>query len=427
MPRTRLTPSPHDPARPTAPVHADPLGPSPTLPTLYLNTQPYNGPQPSGSTPASSSVLSVVSPAPTSAQSFTTVISSPLTSIPPSSSLNIPHTSSGDLLQPSHLVNLPPENGDPSRPPALSRESRVSLPEEAKRYMAAIGESPAHSPLISSFKPRSADVRSESPSQVSMSETNGDQTDSTEGESLDMNDSANDDNGTSSEHSLSDGESEEDKPSSRSVEDFPMPPDSHLPAAPSVYSLSTAPDQASIHSGYTASGTSTRVDPTASTTSFQSNSPSNNSRPKPRHRQHPSLESPISVQPHFRQLPLLVSDFPMTRVQVSHSSIRPNDRGKEVLSFVIIVDPGSGKEPWKVEKLYSDFISLDQKIRSANRNLTKKMPSLPDNKLWRDHAPAKVDQRKASRRIREKLPLTYFCHSRRSHWRTTFRPSFRFQ
>jgi RalA-binding protein 1 len=91
----------------------------------------------------------------------------------------------------------------------------------------------------------------------------------------------------------------------------------------------------------------------------------------------------------------------MTRVQVSHSSIRPNDRGKEVLSFVIIVDPGSGKEPWKIEKLYSDFISLDQKIRSTNRGLTKKMPSLPDNKLWRDHAPAKVDQRKASRRIRE--------------------------
>ena len=62
----------------------------------------------------------------------------------------------------------------------------------------------------------------------------------------------------------------------------------------------------------------------------------------------------------------------MTRVQVSYSSIRPNDRGKEVPSFVIVVDPGSGKEPWKVEKLY---------------------------KLWRDHAPAKVDQRKASLRV----------------------------
>lgn len=221
--------------------------------------------------------------------------------------------------------------------------------------------------------------------------------DSTEGEFLDMDDSANDDGGTGSENSLSDEELEEDKPSSQSVEDFPMPPTSHPPVDPSVYSQSTVPDQVSIHSGYTASGTSTKADPTASTTSFRSSdSPSSNSQPKPRHGQKPSFDAPTSVQPHFRQLPLLVSDFPMTRVQVSHSSIRPNDRGKEVLSFVIIVDPGSGKESWKIEKSYSDFISLDQKTRSANRNLAKKMPSLPDSKLWRDHAPAKVDQRKAS-------------------------------
>ena len=269
--------------------------------------------------------------------------------------------------------------------------------------MATIGESPAPSPLISSTS-RPADIGSESPSRLSDWETRDDQTqaDSVDGEFLDMDDSTtNDDGGTGSENSLSDGELEEDKPSSRSVEDFPMPPTSHPPVDPSVYSQSSAPDQSSTHSLYAASGTSTRVDPTASTTSFQSfNSPSNNSQSTPRHRQMPSLDSPVSVQPHFRQLPLLVSDFPMTRVQVSHSSIRPNDRGKEVLSFVIIVDPGSGKESWKIEKSYSDFISLDQKTRSANRNLAKKMPSLPDSKLWRDHAPAKVDQRKASTLIR---------------------------
>ena len=261
--------------------------------------------------------------------------------------------------------------------------------------MATIGESPAPSPIVFSFASKSAEVRSESPSQVSVSETKVDQTqaDSTEGEFLDLDDSANDEDGTDSETSLSDGELEEDKPSSRSVEDFPMPPTSHPPVAPSVYSQSSVPDQESVHSGYTAS---TKVDPTASTTSFQSSNPPNNPQPKPRHRPMPSLDSPISVQPHFRQLPLLVSDFPTTRVQVSHSSIRPNDRGKEVLSFVISVDPGSGKESWKIEKLYSDFISLDQKIRSVNRNIAKKMPSLPDSKLWRDHAPAKVDQRKAS-------------------------------
>jgi RalA-binding protein 1 len=402
VPRTRLTPSPHDPARPTVTVRADSLGPPPAPPTLHLNTQPDSVPQPPSSAPTFSPVSSAVSPSLMSAQSFTTVISSPFPSTPPNSSLNIPLTSSGDLLHPNPPATLP-QIGDPSRPPALSRESRVSLPEEARRYMATMGESPSPSPLGSSFTSKSADARSESPSQVSVSEMNDDQNqaDSTEGEFLDLNDSANDDgdddDGTGSENSLSDEELEEDKPSSRSVEDFPMPPNTHPPVAPSVYSQSTVPDQTSVHSGYPASGTGTRVDPTTSTTSFQSsNSPSNNSRLQPRLRRRSSLEFPASVQPHFRQLPLLVSDFPTTRVQVSHSSIRPNDRGKEVLSFVIIVSPGSGKESWKIEKLYSDFISLDQKIRSSNRNLGKKMPSLPDSKLWRDHAPAKVDQRKAS-------------------------------
>jgi RalA-binding protein 1 len=187
-----------------------------------------------------------------------------------------------------------------------------------------------------------------------------------------------------------------------------MPPTSHPPGATSVNSLPNLPDQASIHSGHTASAASTKVDTTASTTSLQPSNPSNNhTRSKPRHRQRPSLDSPISVQPQFRQLPLLVTDFPNTKVQVSHSSIRPNERGKEVLSFVIIVDPGSGKDEWKIEKFYSDFISLDQKIRSANRGLNKKIPSLPDSKLWRDHAPAKVDQRKVSLRFR--------IESRRTH------------
>jgi RalA-binding protein 1 len=407
VPRPRITPSPNDPARPTVAVHAESQGSSSTPPILHLNTQPINGPQTSSSVPTLSPASYTVSPALTSAQSYTTVVSSPPTSTPPNLFLSIPPTSPGDLLQPNHLANSLSQSTDPLRPPGLSRESRISLPEEAKRYIATIGESPAHSPLISSFKSKPTDVRSESPSQVSTSETRDDQTqtDSAEGEFLDMDESMNGD-ATGSEGSLSDGEFEEDKPSSQSVEDFPMPPTSHPPAASSVYSLSNAPDQASIHSEHTTSAVSTKVDPTASTTSFQSSNPSNppNHHPRSHHRQKRSIDSPVNVQPQFRQLPLLVSDFPMTRVQVSHSSIRPNDRGKEVLSFVIIVDPGSGKEPWKIEKMYSDFISLDQKVRSANRNFGKKMPSLPESKLWRDHAPAKVDQRKVS---------SFFCMGQR--------------
>lgn len=402
MPRTRITPSPNDPAHPAVSVRSDSFGSSSTPPILHLNTQPNIGTQTSSSAPALSPASSSVSPALTSAQSYTTVISSLPTPTPSHSSLSIPPPSSGDLLQSGYPATLSSsQNADPLRPPGLSRESRISLPEEAKRYIATIGESPGHSPLVSSFKSKSADVRSESPSQASMSETRDDHTqaDSVEGDFLDMDESVND-GVTGSESSLSDGEFEEDKPSSRSVEDFPMPPTSHPPVAPSAYSPSSAPDQASIHSGHTTSAASTKIDPAASTTSFRSSDLPNISHPNPHHKQKRSIDTPVSVQPQFRQLPLLVSDFPMTRVQVSHSSIRPNDRGKEVLSFVIVVDPGSGKEPWKIEKLYSDFISLDQKTRSANRNLSKKMPSLPDSRLWRDHAPAKVDQRKASSRFR---------------------------
>jgi RalA-binding protein 1 len=110
-----------------------------------------------------------------------------------------------------------------------------------------------------------------------------------------------------------------------------------------------------------------------------------------------SLANTTTSTPAFRALPLLSTDIPHTRISVSHSSIRPNDRGKEVLSFIVVVDPGRGKEPWKVEKLYSDVLSLDQRIRaSVAKGVSKKLASLPEGKLWRDNAPAKVDQRKVS-------------------------------
>ena len=97
----------------------------------------------------------------------------------------------------------------------------------------------------------------------------------------------------------------------------------------------------------------------------------------------------------FRALPLLAEDLPYTEVFVTNSFIRPNDRGKEVLSFSIQIDPGRGKESWRVEKLYSDVLGLDARIRAAvGRTTSKKLVSLPEGRLWRDHAPAKVDQRK---------------------------------
>ncbi|KAJ3482868.1 hypothetical protein NLJ89_g12112 [Agrocybe chaxingu] len=46
--------------------------------------------------------------------------------------------------------------------------------------------------------------------------------------------------------------------------------------------------------------------------------------------------------------------------------------------------------------MYSDVLSLDQRVRSSvGKGVGKKIANLPEGKLWKDHAPAKVDQRKA--------------------------------
>jgi len=46
--------------------------------------------------------------------------------------------------------------------------------------------------------------------------------------------------------------------------------------------------------------------------------------------------------------------------------------------------------------MYSDVLNLDSRVRNAvGRTVGKKMGVLPEGKLWKDHAPAKVDQRKA--------------------------------
>lgn len=129
-----------------------------------------------------------------------------------------------------------------------------------------------------------------------------------------------------------------------------------------------------------------------------------NSYPQPSHRQNPQQQQARDQQKQqqqavpasFRALPLLPTDLPHTTINVSHSFVRPNDRGKEVLSFIVYVSPGLSKEGWKVEKLYSDVLSLDQRIRSSvGKGVGKKIANLPEGKLWKDHAPAKVDQRKA--------------------------------
>ena len=299
-------------------------------------------------------------------------------------------------------VQQPPQNVEHLQPPGPSQESRASLPEEAKCYIATIGESLAPSPLANSFQPKPTDIRSGSPSRVSTSEVKDDQIQANrvKEDIFDLDDNTGD-HITGSTGSPPNKELEEDRPSSQSMEDFTMPQASHLPVTPNFYPLSDVQDQASIHPRYTTSTMSMKADPTMNAASFQSSSSSNNnSQPRLHHKQSQS-------QPQFQQLPSLCYYPLVARVRVSHSSVRPSGQGKVVPSCVITVDPRPMQEPWKIEKLYSDLVLLDQKVRSASQNLSKKVPALPDHKLWSNYAPVKVDQWKVDLNFSVKSPRTH--------------------
>ncbi|CAO3590490.1 unnamed protein product [Absidia cylindrospora] len=89
-------------------------------------------------------------------------------------------------------------------------------------------------------------------------------------------------------------------------------------------------------------------------------------------------------------------------VKVLGSNIRQNEKCREVISFIISV----GKKPdehnlefeelWRVEKLYSHFLELDSKIKSAHRSVVNRLAKLPDKALFTTNAPSKVDRRKAA-------------------------------
>jgi RalA-binding protein 1 len=352
----------------------------------------------------------------------------------------------------SHSVNHSPTNGLP--PPhsqntlmvindsLVSRDSRISLPEEAKKYIAAMGDSPIPSPkgdssgvTVNSHRPvNSTDLPApqSSPSKPVVQESKSG--------FLDMDD---DDTGDDEEE----GEPYEmtgitppqpapqfqqpqtplRKTPHAAAEDFPLPPTVsafqtvvspestphtyHSPPQPQQ-SVSPPPQQvqASARGTAGASVDSLQQSMFSSTSSITQIEPSDSdtdtlaSYRMPQQTPQQTLpplqpqrldSEPQNVPASFRALPLLPTDLPRTRIQVANSYVRPNDRGKEVLFFVVTVNAGNGKEPWKVEKMYSDVQLLDQRIRSSvKKDMLKKIGSLPEGKLWKDHAPAKVDQRK---------------------------------
>jgi RalA-binding protein 1 len=330
----------------------------------------------------------------------------------------MPHIPSG-----SSSSMLSPIMEDPRQ---LSRESRVSLPDEAKRYIASIGESPVPSPGLVEFPSASvqgqtrsgqAQITHSAGATVRSSRSKSDHPGSAGGkdevEFLDMDDDEDRENEQQQQQQPSSSAFRKKEKPHANVDDFPMPP-SHGPLQ------AQSPHIQGTQSQFLPS--MNVLTPTQANTRPDAGTPSQTHRQSPSdvfsHSQHsldhtPSTPVPESPLPDsylsptksthggsnaiFRALPLVADDIKTTSLTVSYSSIKANDRGKEVLSFEIEVDPGNSKEPWKVEKLYSDVLALDQRLRAVvGKGVSKKIAALPEGKLWRDHAPAKSDQRKVS-------------------------------
>ncbi|CAL1714858.1 unnamed protein product [Somion occarium] len=362
------------------------------------------------------------------------------TSLIPSQLSNI---SVQDHLSPAMAAQ---ELAAPSRPYALSRESRISLPEEAKRYYATMSESPVPSPRVTQgfLTPPNQSSTSlekppsefpESPPPITVQDSTGtvkevehadaqsqraipngrrSTEDNSEFLELEDGDSLYDSAGGSDRGVLSSTTTDPDddpddaadahvprakgKKRAAAVEDFPLPPSTPPvihPGGPEPLTTAQMQALAAAQRGQVQADSSGNTGTTGLTPGHTTPGQSVSSLQPPTTPVSPFTASLNDAQPTFRALPLLASDLPHTQVTVSHSSIRPNDRGKEVLSFTIVIDPGKGKETWKVEKLFSDVLTLDSRVRATlGKNVARKLVTLPEGKLWRDHAPAKVDQRK---------------------------------
>lgn len=354
------------------------------------------------------------------------------------------------------------------RPHMLSRESRVSLPDEAKQYIANMADSPVASPRADAFAAKfGAASRSHpeiqipdgvdgvgTPGAIGEEDSPGgtkefldmrheDDQDEDEGggeEDEEDNEDEEGDDGDDGDSAIMVSEADADSevlPDSSVREslgsqlqehelqqpvelqgrlhhpdgdEFPPPLSAHLPRQQAMIQSHIQQHQPT-HENLPSQGQHPNPDARhqrlhpAQPPHPSSDRLENPYSPPGQHQQH---QQPLRMDSHypynqpgqavpasFRALPLLSSDLPHTTITVSHSFVRPNDRGKEVLSFVVHVDPGKGKEGWKVEKMYSDVLGLDQRVRSSvAKGIGKKIASLPEGKLWKDHAPAKVDQRK---------------------------------
>ncbi|KAI5121517.1 hypothetical protein M0805_006554 [Coniferiporia weirii] len=316
-----------------------------------------------------------------------------------------------------------------------SRESRISLPDEARRYYANLADSPAPSPRIGgpadAWGATSRTLNGERVlTQVPEEAENRANESASPRPFLEL--ETTDDSGselhTSGDARVQDADSEvgfegteavdfgyeprrPEAPaqistgqlpklhiagSMTTVDQFPLPP-----ATYAVTASSLSPTVSGSFSGNTSLGqsnvgasSSSWTSPTGTITSSVSVLTPESAPRRSRERIDSFIMPTNPPAATYRQMPLLNTDLKTSTVEILGSHIRANDKGKEVLSFIIAVHV-MGKESWQIEKFYSDVLALDSRLRSrCGRSTLKKLEPLPDNKLFKDHAPAKVDQRK---------------------------------
>ncbi|KAF9187433.1 hypothetical protein BGZ51_001280 [Haplosporangium sp. Z 767] len=111
---------------------------------------------------------------------------------------------------------------------------------------------------------------------------------------------------------------------------------------------------------------------------------------------------------HQQAFHMFNENLEFVSVLVVGSTIKTNDRGKELLTFTVSIGQevqgpdgmyphNEDDELWRTEKQYAEFVNLDSKLRvTQSRNVVNSLPRLPDKSLFSNHAPSKVDARKVA-------------------------------
>ena len=123
------------------------------------------------------------------------------------------------------------------------------------------------------------------------------------------------------------------------------------------------------------------------------------------------LQQAQQSQQQYKCVPLVPGLLAVLQLEVVNSNIKTGDRSRELVIFHVRMHlrtsllssddqrrhliPSNAPKSWIIEKSWVDVQNVDSQIRSKNpKSNLRKLPSLPDKHLFKDHAPSKVDQRK---------------------------------